>query len=56
MSSPVTPGLSDAQLEALKNGCAGLLITVGDDGFPTTAFVWENAFLMHVLYQLLLSP
>ena len=43
MSSPETPGLSNAQLEPLKNGCAGLLITVGDDGFPTTAFVWAVA-------------
>ena len=43
MSSPVTTELSDAQLEALQRGCAGLLVTVGEDRFPTTAFVWTVA-------------
>ena len=32
--------LSDAQFETLHGGCAGLLISVGEDLFPTTAFVW----------------
>ncbi|HLE21493.1 MAG TPA: hypothetical protein VJB88_10285 [Vicinamibacteria bacterium] len=43
MSSSMTTELSDAQLETLRGGCAGLLITVGEDRFPTTAFVWALA-------------
>ncbi len=43
MSSPVTTELSDVQFEALQRGCAGLLVTVGEDRFPTTAFVWTVA-------------
>ena len=43
MSSPVTTELSDTQLEVLQHGCAGLVVTVGDDRFPTTAFVWTIA-------------
>lgn len=35
--------LSDAQFETLHGGCAGLLISVGEDLFPTTAFVWALA-------------
>jgi hypothetical protein len=35
--------LSDAQFETLQGGCAGLLISVGEDLFPTTAFVWALA-------------
>jgi len=43
MSSPVTTELSDLQHDVLRRGGAGLLITVGSDGFPTTAFVWAAA-------------
>ena len=43
MSSPVKTGLTDKQQEVLQRGGAGLLITVGEDGFPTTAFVWAVA-------------
>lgn len=39
----VTSELSDVQLETLRPGCAGLLMTVGEDRFPTTAFVWTVA-------------
>jgi hypothetical protein len=43
MSSQLTTELSDAQFETLQRGCAGLLVTVGEDHFPTTAFVWVVA-------------
>ena len=43
MSSPVTTELTDAQFQTLQRGCAGLLVTVGEDRFPTTAFVWTVA-------------
>ena len=43
MSSPVTTELSVVQLETMQHGCAGLLVTVGEDRFPTTAFVWAVA-------------
>jgi hypothetical protein len=43
MSTPVTTELTDAQFHTLQRGCAGLLVTVEADGFPTTAFVWTVA-------------
>jgi hypothetical protein len=43
MSSPVTTELSETQFETLRQGCAGLLVTVETDRFPTTAFVWTVA-------------
>ena len=43
MSSSVTTELSDKQKEVLQGGNAGILITVGEDGLPTTAFVWTVA-------------
>ena len=43
MSAPVTTELTDAQFQTLQRGCAGLLVTVGEDSFPTTAFVWTVA-------------
>ena len=42
-SSPVTTELSEAQFETLRQGCAGLLMTVEVNRFPTTAFVWTVA-------------
>lgn len=42
MSSTVAAKLSNPQREVLQGG-AGLLITVGSDRFPTTAFVWAAA-------------
>src|SRR3989304_545238 len=41
--SSMSNELSDAQFETLHGGCAGLLISVGEDRFPTTAFVWALA-------------
>lgn len=41
--SSVTNQLSDSQRDVLQPGGAGLLITVGEDGLPTTAFVWAVA-------------
>jgi hypothetical protein len=32
--------LPDAMLQALKTGCPALLLTVGLDGFPHTAYTW----------------
>ena len=43
MSSPIATKLSDPQRKVLQQGGAGLLITVGSDRFPTTAFVWAVA-------------
>ncbi len=43
MSSPVTTELTEAQFETLQSGCAGLLVTVEANHFPTTAFVWTVA-------------
>jgi hypothetical protein len=40
MSQSVTAELSDSQLAVLERGSAGILITVDEDGLPTTAFVW----------------
>ena len=39
----LTTELTDAQFQTLQQGCAGLLVTVGEDRFPTTAFVWTVA-------------
>jgi Pyridoxamine 5'-phosphate oxidase len=43
MSPPPATELSDRQREVLQQGGAGLLITVGEDRFPTTSFVWSVA-------------
>jgi hypothetical protein len=43
MSPSVTTELSDEQRDLLHGGSAGILITVGEDGLPTTAFVWAVA-------------
>ena len=43
MGSPRTTELSDAQFALMEQGCAGLLVTVEANGFPTTAFVWTLA-------------
>ena len=42
MSPPVIE-LSDRQREVLHRGSAAIVITVGEDGLPTTAFVWAVA-------------
>lgn len=47
--SPVTTELSNPQHDVLQRGGAGLLITVGGDGFPTTAFVWAAALSAKVV-------
>ncbi len=39
----LTTELTLAQFQTLQRGCAGLLVTVGEDRFPTTAFVWTVA-------------
>jgi hypothetical protein len=43
MSSSVRTELSDEQRDVLQPGSTGILITVGEDGLPTTAFVWAVA-------------
>ncbi len=43
MSRSATAELSVTQLSVLQHGSAGILITVGEDGLPTTAFVWAVA-------------
>ena len=43
MGSTKATELSDAQFALMEDGCAGLLITVEANGFPTTAFVWTVA-------------
>jgi hypothetical protein len=43
MSRSVTAELSEIQLALLREGTAGILIAVGEDGLPTTAFVWVLA-------------
>ena len=43
MNASVNQVLSDRQWAVLHPGSAGILITIGDDGLPTTAFVWTVA-------------
>ena len=43
MSQSAAAELSVTQLSVLQRGSAGILITVGEDDFPTTAFVWAVA-------------
>lgn len=43
MSTSGTTELSDKQREVLQPGSAAIVITVGEDGLPTTAFVWAVA-------------
>lgn len=40
MSSRVTIELPDLLFSALKKGCPALLLTIGKDGFPSTAYTW----------------
>lgn len=43
MTSRVTTDLPDALLNLLKEGSPALLLTLGTDGFPATAFTWTVA-------------
>ncbi len=43
MSPRVTKQLSDPLLNLLSQGCPALLLTVGADGFPNTAYTWAIA-------------
>ncbi|MCL4294986.1 MAG: pyridoxamine 5'-phosphate oxidase family protein [Anaerolineae bacterium] len=43
MSQSLTPDLPPALLQILRQGCPALLLTVGTDGFPHTAFTWTVA-------------
>lgn len=43
MSSRVTTELPNSLLGALKKGCPALLLTVGNDSFPSTAYTWVVA-------------
>ena len=43
MSQRVTSFLPDTLLNLLKEGCPALLLTVGADGFPNTAYTWVVA-------------
>lgn len=43
MSRRVTPDLPPVLLQILRQGCPALLLTVGPDGFPHTAFTWAVA-------------
>jgi len=36
----ITGQLPDSLLNLLRNGCPALLLTIGDDGFPATAYTW----------------
>ena len=40
MSSRVTIELPDSLLDVLKKGGPALLLTIGEDGFPSTAYTW----------------
>lgn len=40
MSSRVTTKLPGPLLSVLNKGCPALLLTVGSDGFPSTAYTW----------------
>ena len=43
MGQRVTPYLPDTLLNLLKEGCPALLLTIGVDGFPNTAYTWVVA-------------
>jgi hypothetical protein len=40
MSQRVTTHLPNALLDVLKEGCPALLLTMGEDGFSSTAYTW----------------
>lgn len=50
MSSRVTTELSNSLLDALKKGCPALLLTVGEDGFPSTAYTWIVAINSSIIH------
>ena len=43
MSSRITNQLPKRLLTVLENGGPALLLTIGEDGFPTTAYTWAMA-------------
>lgn len=43
VSSRITAQLPQSLLEVLAQGCPALLLTVGADGFPATAYTWAAA-------------
>lgn len=43
MGPRVTTELPASLLDVLKQGCPALLLTVGEDGFPATAYTWVVA-------------
>lgn len=43
MATRVTASLPNALLKLLKEGCPALLLTLGADGYPATAFTWVAA-------------
>ncbi|MFQ5611610.1 MAG: pyridoxamine 5'-phosphate oxidase family protein [Anaerolineae bacterium] len=43
MSPRVTDYLPDPLFALLKEGCPALLLTVGEDGYPATAYTWAAA-------------
>lgn len=49
MSSRVTTELPASLLDALKKGCPALLLTTGEDGFPSTAYTWVVAINASVI-------
>ena len=50
MSPRVTDKLPDSLLGALKKGCPALLLTVGEDGFPSTAYTWVVAINSSIIH------
>ncbi len=43
MSRRIAAQLPDSLLNVLKTGCPALLLTMGEDGFPNSAFSWSVA-------------
>lgn len=43
MSRRIAAQLPDSLLNVLKTGCPALILTVGEDGFPNTAYTWAVA-------------
>ncbi len=43
MKTQVTPHLPDLLLSELKGGCPALLLSIGEDGYPTVAYTWMVA-------------
>ncbi len=43
MKIPVTSHLPDGLLSELKDGCPALLLTIGEDAYPSATFTWMLA-------------